>query len=100
MYIAILDMTVAPQDRPSVLAHFAGAREEVRVMPGNLEFRALASYEDPGALTVLHEWADEQSFTAYLASGAFARSGERVRPLMTAAPMSRRFHAELAEAVR
>jgi quinol monooxygenase YgiN len=57
------------------------------------------SPEDDTALTLLHEWEDEASFRGYTDSESFARSGEVLRPMMTGAPISRRFRAELVESV-
>ena len=68
-------------------------------MPGNLDFRVYAAREDEEAVVVIHEWADEPSFAAYLSSEAFARSGAVLRPLVTVPPVSRRFRAELLETV-
>lgn len=62
--------------------------------------RVFDAPDDPERLTVLHEWDDEAAFAAYLASDMFARSGEVIRPLLTDAPVSRRFRAELVETVR
>lgn len=99
MFIAILDFTTHPDDRPRAMAQLAAEQPEVRPMPGCIGFRAFASPEDDGAITVLHEWQDESSFANYLASDAFARSGQVLRPLMSTSPLSRRFRAELLEAV-
>ena len=99
MLIAVLDLHTTTADRPVALAQLDGERDEIRAMPGNLDFRVYADRGDDGAVTVLHEWADEPSFAAYLASDAFARSGAVLRPLMTAPPVSRRFRASLLEAV-
>ncbi|WP_420112643.1 putative quinol monooxygenase [Pseudactinotalea sp.] len=100
MYIAILDFRTAASDRAAALRQLDREREEVRTMPGNMAFRAFASRENEADVTVLHEWEDVVAFKAYLGSGAFARSGEVIRPLMTDAPMSRRFRADLEEAIR
>lgn len=99
MFIAILDLTTDPADRAAALAQLDGERDLVRSMPGNRAFRVYASREDAGAVTVVHEWADEASFRGYLASEAFARSGAAIRPLVTDGPVSRRFRAELVESV-
>ena len=68
-------------------------------MPGSLALRVYASREDETGITVIHEWDDEASFAGYLRSDSFARSGEVLRPMMTGAPVSRRFRAELRETV-
>ena len=100
MFIAILDFTTTAADRPAALAQLDQESGEVRAMPGNVAFRVYAGREDDTQVTVVHEWQDEPSFAGYLGSASFARSGEVLRPLMTGAPVSRRFRAELAETVR
>jgi quinol monooxygenase YgiN len=99
VFIAILDFSTAATDRPAALAQLDGERDQVRDMPGNLAFRVYASREDETAITVVHEWVDEASFVGYLRSDSFARSGEVLRPVMTGAPVSRRFRVELLETV-
>jgi quinol monooxygenase YgiN len=99
MFIAILDFGTAPTDRPSALAQLEAERPLVRSMPGNHAFRVYASREDDRTVTVVHEWSDQSAFAAYLASSAFARSNDVLRPLITDGPVSRRFRAELAESV-
>jgi quinol monooxygenase YgiN len=99
MLIAVLDLRTTATDRAVALAQLDSERDEIRAMPGNLDFRVYAARDDEQAITVLHEWADEPSFAAYLSSDAFARSGEVLRPLVTAPPVSRRFRAALVETV-
>ncbi|MET1073272.1 MAG: putative quinol monooxygenase [Umezawaea sp.] len=99
MFIAIVDFSTTPEDRPAALAQFDAERDAVRAMPGNLAFQVHASREDGGRITVVHEWEDDASFDGYLGSGSFARFGESVRPMMVGAPVSRRFRAELVEVV-
>lgn len=99
MLIALLDVHTTPDDRAAALAQLDGEREEIRAMPGNLDFRVYAARDNEEDVMVLHEWADESSFAAYLASDAFARSGAVLRPLMAAPPVSRRFRASLLETV-
>ena len=99
VFIAILDLRTTPADRSTALAQLDSEREEIRAMPGNLDFRVYAARDDEEAVTVVHEWADEPSFAGYLASGAFTRSGAALRPLVTSAPVSRRFDAALVETV-
>lgn len=99
MFIAIVDFTTTSADRPTALATLDGEADQVRAMPGNLAFRVWASRADGTGITIVHEWEDESSFAGYLASDAFARSGAVLRPMMTGAPVSRRFHAELLETV-
>ncbi|HEY9369665.1 putative quinol monooxygenase [Streptomyces sp.] len=98
MFIAVLDLRTAPTDRPVVLAHLDSAREEIRAMPGNLEFRVYAARDEEGVV-VIHEWDDERSFADYLATDVFDRSGTVLRPLLSAPPVSRRFRATLLETV-
>ena len=99
MLIAIVDFTTSADDRPTALAQLDRERDEIRAMPGNVAFRVYASRGDETGITIVHEWQDEASFVGYAASDSFTRSGEVLRPLMTGAPVSRRFHAELLETV-
>jgi quinol monooxygenase YgiN len=99
LLIAILDFSTAASSRPAALAQLDRERDEIREMPGNVAFRVYASREDETLITVVHEWEDETSFADYLESDSFARSGQVLRPIMTGAPVSRRFHAELLETV-
>ena len=99
MFIAILDFGTTAADRPRALVQLEGERPLVRSMPGNLAFRVYESREDDRTVTVVHEWTDQASFAAYLASDAFARSNAVLRPLVTDGPVSRRFRAELVESV-
>ena len=99
MFIAILDFGTSAADRPRALDQLEGERPLVRSMPGNLAFRVYASRADDNTVTVVHEWTDQSSFAAYLASDAFARSNAILRPLITEGPVSRRFRAELVESV-
>ncbi|MGF7235487.1 MAG: putative quinol monooxygenase [Frankia sp.] len=99
MLIAILDFSTAAADRPAALAQLDDERDQVRAMPGNVAFRVYASREDDTRVTVVHEWEDQASFAGYLESDSFARSGTVLRPIMTGAPVSRRFQAELLEVV-
>lgn len=99
MLIAVLDLRTAAADRAAALAQLDSERDEIRAMPGNLAFRVYAARDDDEAVAVVHEWADERSFAAYLTSSAFARSGAVLRPLLTEPPVSRRFRAALLETV-
>lgn len=99
MLIAIVDFDTAPSDRPAARARLDGERDHVCAMPGNQAFRVYASRQDATRITIVHEWDDEASFAAYQASESFARSGKVLRQMMTGAPVSRRFRAELLETV-
>ncbi|MDI1461512.1 antibiotic biosynthesis monooxygenase [Catellatospora sp. KI3] len=99
MFIAIVDFDTAAADRPAALAQLDREGANVRAMPGNVAFRVHASRLNDTGVTIVHEWADAESFAGYQASDSFARSGQVLRPLMTGAPLSRRFRAELVETV-
>jgi quinol monooxygenase YgiN len=99
MLIAVLDLRTTAADRAVALAQLDSEHDEIRAMGGNLDFRVYAARDDEEAVVVIHEWADEPSFAAYLSSEAFARSGAVLRPLVTAPPVSRRFRADLLETV-
>jgi quinol monooxygenase YgiN len=99
MFIAIVDVTTAATHRPAALAHLESEQERVRAMPGNVAFRVYASPENETGITIVHEWNDAASFAGYQESDSFARSSDVLRPMMTGAPVSRRFHADLLETV-
>lgn len=99
MFIAIVDFDTAAADRPAALARLDRERDHVRAMPGNIAYRVYASRENETGVTIVHEWSDEEAFARYAKSDSFARFGETLRPLMTGAPVSRRFAAELLETV-
>ena len=99
MFIAVLDLRTTSADRAVALAQLDSEREEIRAMPGNLDFRVYAARDDEGAVAVIHEWVDEASFAGYLSSDPFARSGAVLRPMLTRPPVSRRFRADLVETV-
>ena len=99
MLITVLDLRTTPADRSAALAQLDSERDEIRAMPGNLDFQVYAARDDEEVVVVIHEWADEPSFADYLSSDAFARSGAVLGPLVTAPPVSRRFRAALLEKV-
>ena len=63
MLIAVLDLRTTPADRPAALAQLDGEKDTIRATPGNLDFRVYAAREDEEAVVVIHEWADESSFS-------------------------------------
>ena len=99
MFIAILEFDVAEADRSSAIDVLQKEGKEVRAMPGNLAFRPFLDPVSGGRVVLLHEWEDQPSFTDYTDSASFARLGTAIRPLMTSPPLSRRFHAELAQVI-
>lgn len=99
MFIAILDFGTTAANRATALAQLESERPFIRSMSGNLAFRVYASREDDRTVTVVHEWADQSTFAAYVESAAFAESNAVLRPLVTEGPVSRRFRAELLESV-
>lgn len=99
MLIALLDFDVAPADKAAALTHLLAEVPTVRAMKGNIAFRPLADPVTDSHVTLVHEWESRQDFENYLASPGFARSGELLRPMMTGAPVSRRFEARLIESV-
>ena len=98
-FIAIVDFSTAGTDRSAAIAQLERERLGVGAMPGCLGFRVFADRQSDTGITVLHEWADAASFETYLASAAFIRSGEILRPIMSGPPTSRRFRVELIETV-
>ena len=100
MLIAIVDFTVAPENRAAALATLLAEAPAVRSMTGNLAFQPYLDPVSAEAVRIFHEWQDAASFEAYTSSDAFKRSGQVLRPMMTGAPLSRRMSADLLETVR
>jgi quinol monooxygenase YgiN len=98
-FIALLDFDTAPIERRSAIEQLQRERPVVEAMPGCVAFRVFEDVGSDTGITVIHEWVDQPSFTGYLASDAFARSNEILRPMMMGSPRSRRFRAELVEMV-
>ena len=99
MLIAHVLITVAPKDRDEVMATLVREAPGFRAMPGCLALQAFADPEDPGRVTVMHEWASPAAFAAYTTSDRFAEIGKTLRALSVAPPVSRRFDAALIEAL-
>ncbi len=100
MFIAIVDFTVAPENRPVALAALAEDAPVARSLPGNVSFRTFSNTGDDTHLGIFQEWETVADFERYVASPGFAKAGQALRPLMTSAPVSRRFEAKLFEEVR
>lgn len=99
MFIAIVDLTVSPADRAAALTALADLEPVVRAMPGCRSLRHVVAPDDPGTITVLHEWEDQDRFRAYASSATFAQVSAILRPIAAGPPVSRRFTAELVEQV-
>lgn len=97
MLLAIIDFDTTPADHATALEQLSSEAPAVRAIDGNQRFTVHS--DGSTTVTVIHEWDTRASFDAYLASDAFARFGDKVLPLMTSPPISRRFEAELLEAV-
>lgn len=99
MRLAHLTFTVRPEAQYDALGMLLEEVPTVRAMAGCVAFIPFVDPTVEGGLGVLHEWATEEAFTAYLASPNFEEAGNRLRPLMTRQPDSRRFDAELVTPV-
>src|SRR3546814_3697536 len=88
-FIAVLDFSVSASDRSMAVAQLEREGSRIRSMPGCVAFREFPAQDTDTDVTVLDEWTDRAACDGYLASDAFARSGVIMRPLMTAAPVSR-----------
>jgi quinol monooxygenase YgiN len=95
MRLAHLTFTVRPEVQDEALGVLLDEVPTVRGMEGCVAFIPFIDPTTTGGIGVLHEWATEEDFAAYLASQTFAAAGTRLHPLMTRDPDSRRFDAEL-----
>lgn len=99
MLIAHLRFPIAPENRPIATEALVAGLETVRAMRGCIAFHPIHDPTDEAVLGVVHEWETEEDFAAYTSSEAFRAFGERIRPLMTGKPVSRRFRSELIQVV-
>jgi quinol monooxygenase YgiN len=95
MRLAHVTFTVAPNNAGAALDTLVASAATVRQMTGCLAFIPFANPGVDGGLGVLHEWETAEAFAGYLASPVFAGVNEVLRPMMTSAPLSRRFDASL-----
>jgi quinol monooxygenase YgiN len=99
MLIAHVYFTIAAGDRQKALRALLAEAPTVRAMQGCRAFMPFTDPTDPEGMGILHEWEDGDDFAAYVSSPGFAEMGKALRPMMTSAPVSRRFDARLLETV-
>lgn len=94
MLIAHVTIQTATNDIEDALDVLLSAAPDVRAMQGCMTYQAFLSRQTDGQIMLVQEWATTESFQQYLASDSFKASGAKLAPLMTAAPVSKRFHAD------
>ena len=99
MLIAHVFFSVAPEKRETALNTLIEEAPKVRAMAGCRTFVPFIDPIDPQKLGIIHEWENKDGFAAYIASSGFAKVGHVLRPMMTSAPVSKRFDADLLETV-
>ncbi|MCA1970865.1 unnamed protein product [Ciceribacter sp. T2.26MG-112.2] len=99
MLVAHVRFRVSEDDRQQALDILMTNAPAIRATKGCLAFVPFLDPTDRQGLGVLHEWQSGEDFAAYVASPAFVETAAILRPLMTAAPVSRRFDARLIETV-
>lgn len=99
MLVAHVRFRVSEDDRQQALDILMTNAPAIRATKGCLAFVPFLDPTDRQGLGVLHEWQSGEDFAAYVASPAFVETAAILRPLMTAAPISRRFDARLIETV-
>ena len=99
MFIAHVGFKVAAENREQALSALMREVDTVRGMTGCRAFVPFLDPTDPQGVGILQEWASSEEFAAYTRSTGFAESGQALRPLMVAPPVSSRFDATLLEEV-
>ncbi|SSC68038.1 putative quinol monooxygenase [Ciceribacter selenitireducens] len=99
MLIAHVRLRVSEDDRQKALDTLMANAPAIRATKGCLAFVPFLDPTDRQGLGVLHEWQSGEEFAAYAASPGFVETAAILRPLMTAAPVSRRFDARLIETI-
>lgn len=97
MLIAHVRFRAIEEDRRKALDTLMAKAPAIRAMKGCLAFVPFLDPTDRQGLGVLHEWQSGEDFAAYSASPEFSETAWILRPLMTEAPVSRRFDARLIE---
>ena len=93
MFVAHVTFGVAERDRLGVLDMLLAEAQAICAMEGCVTFLPFLDPTRADGIGVLHEWESEAHFAGYLSSPQFAGSNSAIRPLMTRAPVSKRFHA-------
>lgn len=99
MFIAHVQFAVTPKDRQKALDTLLAEAPTVRGQTGCHLFLPFADPADATGVGLIQEWATAEDFARYTGTAGFAEVGQVLRPMMTAAPVSRRFSAELLESV-
>ncbi len=99
MLIAHVYFTVAAAERQKALDTLLAEALTVRAMKGCQRFVPFLDPTSPDGLGILHEWDREEDFAAYTSSPGFTDVGQVLRPMMTGAPVSRRFDARPLQTV-
>ncbi|WP_443751098.1 putative quinol monooxygenase [Asticcacaulis solisilvae] len=97
MRLAHVTFTVAPENQSTALDALLAEVASVRHMQGCIAFIPFIDPTVAGGLGVVHEWETGEDFTAYLNSPGFAAVNTVLRPMMTGAPVSRRFDVNLLQ---
>lgn len=94
IYVEV-NFAVAPKDHAAAIACLQDEEPIMRDLPGNQACRVLTAPNDNGTVTLLHKWDDLASLNAYRAGPLFAKIGGTLRPLMTSAPSTVVYDAQL-----
>ena len=95
MFIVHVTFIVRAPDRDRALATLVAAIDPVRALPGCIAFVPFLHPVDPQEVGIQQQWESHKDFTAYLQSDSFRALTETLRPVMVAAPVSKRFDARL-----
>jgi len=99
MFIAHVMFHVAPAARQRAFDVLMNEISAVRAMEGCRLFVPFLHPDDSSCIGIIHEWDSAAAMTTYTASAGFAAVGQTLRPMMTSAPISKRFDAQLLETV-
>ncbi|MEE2943764.1 MAG: antibiotic biosynthesis monooxygenase [Pseudomonadota bacterium] len=94
MLIAHVTIQTAAKDLENALDVLLSAAPGVRAMQGCQAYQPFINPQTDGQIMLVQEWETTDSFQNYLASSSFNNSGAKLAPLMTAAPISKRFQAD------
>lgn len=90
-----VDFKVREAHQSRALALLDHEIPKLHALPGNILCRILVDPKDESAITLQHQWADLASLDAHRCGPVMAKLGTALRPMMTGAPSTRVYEAEL-----
>ncbi|MFN5317587.1 MAG: putative quinol monooxygenase [Bacteroidia bacterium] len=86
MLIRTVEMHFAFENLPLFFKLFEGSRDKIQNFPGCISLELLQASEDPGMLTTLSRWTNNEALQAYRNSELFKQTWAATKVLFDAPP--------------